>query len=109
MPGVVQERYCRENNSILNQLKEQGLGCLSRDARCDSPRHNAKYLTYSFMDLITNKIPALTIIQVTEAKNSNNVEKVNFIKGLKFLKANRVTVDQITRQTFTNQKTPEGK
>ena len=61
MGGVVQERYCREKNSILNQLKEQSLYCLSGDGRCGSSRHNAKYLTYSFMDQITNKIVAVTI------------------------------------------------
>ena len=95
LAGVVQERYCTENNSILYQLKEQGSGRLSREGRCDSPRHNAKYLTNSFMDLNTNKIAALTTTQVTEAKNSINVEKVVFIKRLKFLRANAVTVDQI--------------
>ena len=91
MAGVVQEKYCRENNSLLNQLKEQGLGRLSGGGSCDSPRHNAKYLTYTFMDQITNKIAAMTITQVTEARNSNNVEKAGFIKGLKFLRANGVT------------------
>ena len=30
---------------------------------------------------ITNKIAAMTITQVTEAKNSYNMEKVGFIKG----------------------------
>ena len=96
MAGVVQERYCRENNSILNHLKEQGSCRLNEDGRCDSPGHNAKYLTYSFMDQITNKIAAMTITQVTEAKNTNNMEKVGFIKELKFLRTNGVTVDQIT-------------
>ena len=76
MAGVVQERYCRENNSILNQLKEQDSCRLSGDGSCDSPGHNAKYLTYSFMDQITNKIAAMTITQVTEVKNSNDMEKV---------------------------------
>ena len=36
LADVVQERYCRESNSILNQLKEQGLCSLSGDGRCDS-------------------------------------------------------------------------
>ena len=71
LTGVVQERYCRENNSILNHLKEQGSCRQSGDGRCDSPEHNAKYLIYS-----------MTITQVTEAKKSNNMEKVGFIKGL---------------------------
>ena len=84
MAGVVQENYCRENNSILNQLKEQGSCRLSGDGRCDSPGHNAKYSTYSFMDQITNRIAVMTITHVTEAK------------GLKFLRTNGVTRDQIT-------------
>ena len=96
MAGFVQERYCRENNLILNQLKEQGLFHLSGDGRCDSPRHNANYLTYSFLDQITTKIVATIITQVTEAKNSNNMEKVRFIKGLKFSRTNGVIVDEIT-------------
>ena len=48
------------------------------------------------MDQITNKIAAMTITQVTEAKNSNNMEKVGFIKGFKFLRTNGVSFDQIT-------------
>jgi len=39
---------------------------LSGDGRCDSPVHNAKYLTYSFMDKNTNKILAFTLTQVLE-------------------------------------------
>ena len=39
----------------------------------------------------------MTITQVTEAKNYNNMEKVGFIKGYKLKKKkNGVTVDQIT-------------
>ena len=48
------------------------------------------------MNQITNKIAAMTITQVAEAKNSNNMEKVGFIKGLKFSRTNGMTVDQIT-------------
>ena len=77
-------------------MNEQGSCRLSGDGRCDSPGHNTKYLTNSFMDQIINKIAAMTITQVTEAKNSNNMEKAGFIKGLKFLRTNGVTVDQIT-------------
>ena len=48
------------------------------------------------MDQITNKIAAMTITQSDRGQNSNNMEKVGFIKGLKFLRTNGVTVDQIT-------------
>ena len=48
------------------------------------------------MDLIANKTAALTITQVKKAKNFSNVEKVNCIKGLKFLRINGARADQIT-------------
>ena len=35
----------------------------------------------------------MIIVQVTEAKNCNNMDKVGFVKGLKFLRTNDVTVD----------------
>ena len=38
----------------------------------------------TFMDQITSKIAAMTITQMTEVKNSNNMEKVGFIKGFRF-------------------------
>ena len=112
MAGVIQEKYCRENNSILNQLNEQGSWRLRGDGKCDSPGLNAKYLTYSFMDRITNKIDAMTITQVTEVKRSNNMQKVGFIKGLKFFRTNGGTVDhkitgghsQIKKHTRENKK-----
>ena len=50
------------------------------------------------MDLITSKIAALTLTQVTEAKKYNNVDKTNVIEGHKFLRRNGVTVDQITTE-----------
>ena len=56
---------------------------LSVDGRCDSPEHNAEYLTYSFMDKSRNNIGAFSLTQVTEAGNSNRMEKMGFEKTLK--------------------------
>ena len=39
---------------------------LSGDGRCDSPGHNAKYLTYSLIDKSAFKIGAFNLTQVTE-------------------------------------------
>ena len=59
------------SKSILEEVKEKGPCYLSGDGRCDNPGHNAKYLTYSFMDKNANKIVA----QVSDAGNSNRMEK----------------------------------
>ena len=42
-------------------MKQAKLIDLSGDGRCDSPGHDAKYLTYPFMDKSTNKIGAFSL------------------------------------------------
>ena len=63
------------SKSILEEVKEKGPCYLSRDGRCNSPGRNAKYLTYYFIDKNTNKIVAFSLIQVSDAGNSNRMEK----------------------------------
>ena len=58
-------------------MKRRGNCCLSGDGRCDSPGHNSKYLTYSFM------------------------EKKGFIKRLQMYKDENITSTQITTDHHT--------
>ena len=81
--GVVNDRWIREKTFILDSLKQRKSILLSGDGRCDSPGHNAKYLTYSFLDQSTGKIATLSLTQVTEAGNSNRMELIGFKKDLK--------------------------
>ena len=56
LDGVVSERYRRESNSILNQLKEQGSCHLSGNGRCDTLGHNAtEKVTEKVLFLNANK------------------------------------------------------
>ena len=71
---------------IYNDIKKHSVYDLNGDGRSDSPGHNAKYLTYSFMDKITNRVFAFSLTQVTEAGNSNRMEKVGFKKLLSKVK-----------------------
>lgn len=90
------EAYNKESRSILANLRLNGPCLISGDGRCDTPGHNAKYLTYSMLDQKSNRIVTMSMRQVTEAGNSNNMEKMGFIKTLKTLKKNNVEVKQIT-------------
>ena len=38
---------------------------LAGDGRCDSPGHNAKYGTYSVMEVTTEKIVDFSVVQVS--------------------------------------------
>ena len=82
-------------------MKRKGDYCLSGDGRCDSPGHNAKYSTYSFTDKETGKIAAMSLIQVSEVDNSNQMEKRGFIKTLQMFKDENITPRQITTDCHT--------
>ena len=77
-------------------MKKHGVYHLSGDGRCDSHGRNAKYLTYSLMDKCTNRILAFSLTQVTEAGNSNRMEKVGFKKVLSTVKGDGIIPSQIT-------------
>ena len=51
----------------------------------------------------------MTVTQVTEAENSNNMEKFGFIKSLKFLRSKKVKVGQITTDRHTQIRKYRGK
>ena len=88
--------YIEKSKAILEDMKHTKWIDLSGDGRCDSPVHNAKCLTYSFMDMSTNKIGAFSQTQFTEAGNSNRMEKIGFEKALKSLKDEGIVPEQIT-------------
>lgn len=95
--GVVNKTFNSKSKAITEEMKTQpGVVRLSGDGRCDSPGHNAKYMTYSFMDRNTNRIATFSLTQVTEAGNSNRMEKMGFIKALTSLKTQGINPEQIT-------------
>ena len=61
LTGIVNKNYINMSKSISEEEKEIGPFYLNGDGRCDSPDHNAKYLTYSFMNKNTNKIVAFSL------------------------------------------------
>jgi len=101
LTGIVQRNYDKMSKCILEEVKKVRFIQLSGDGRCDSPGHNAKYLTYSFMDKMSNKIINFSLTQVTEAGNSNRMEKVGFIKSLNFLKKEGIMPDEVTTDRHT--------
>ena len=94
--GVVNEPWLNEKRVIISELQNQSECKISGDGRCDSPGHNAKYLTYSLLDQSSNRIITMSVVQVTEAKNSNRMEKLAFTRALEDLERNCIEVIQVT-------------
>ncbi|XP_047136733.2 uncharacterized protein LOC124813552 [Hydra vulgaris] len=66
------------------------------DGRCDSPGHNAKYCTYTFLELESGCVVDTTFIPVTEVTNSNCMEKAGFIHLLKKFKKAGLNISVIS-------------
>ncbi|KAJ8311197.1 hypothetical protein KUTeg_011260 [Tegillarca granosa] len=66
--------------NLFEEIKETGVALrLGGDARCCSPRHTAKYGSYSLIDLTKAKILDIQLVQSNEVKNSYSME----LEGLK--------------------------
>ena len=96
LAGIVNKNYLQMNAKLIERLIDEGACLLSGDGRCDSPGYNAKYLTYSLMDQKTNEIIAFSLTQVSEAGNSNRMEKLGFQKTLHEIKENNLVIRQLT-------------
>ena len=80
---------------MLSTLQNKGV-YLSGDGRCDSPGHNAKYLTYSLYDQTTNRVIGFSLTQVSEVENSNRMEKQGLMKVLADIKRKNIDIKQLT-------------
>ena len=71
--SVIQEAWELEREGVTLELKEVGQVTLAGDSRCDTPGHNAKYGSYSLMDVdgqwrrATNRIVSMELVQVLQA------------------------------------------
>ena len=57
--GVANEAWLNEQGGILNVIKKEDSCCLSGDDRCDSPEHNAKYVSIHFLSTYPIKLQDL--------------------------------------------------
>ena len=78
--GVANEAWVNEEKEVVSKISQPHPCLFSGVGRCDSPGHNAKYLTYTFLEHSINKIVAMSLTQFTECGNSNTMEKYGFQK-----------------------------
>lgn len=68
---------------------------LGGDGRCCSPGHTAKYLSYTLMDLKTNKIIDTQLVQKNEVKNSYAMELEGLKRGLARLQEEQIAISHL--------------
>ena len=95
MFGVTNEAWDKEQVIIFPNSDEKEL-ILCGDRSCDSPGHNAKYLTYFLYDQIQKKVVAISLTQVTEVGSSNRMGKAGLIKTLQEVKGKEHKIERLT-------------
>ena len=60
---------------VMQELVNKSATNLNGYGCCDSPRHNAKYGTYTLIDDDTCKVVAFSVVQVSEVTSSNTMEE----------------------------------
>ncbi|XP_040358693.2 uncharacterized protein LOC115313580 [Ixodes scapularis] len=94
---AIERVWIREQQSLL-QARQGKTVRLAGDGRYDSPGYSAKFMTYTFMEMETNKILHYVQVQLGESpevKSSNAMELHGCAKGLTFFKEEDVTVEAL--------------
>ncbi|KAF0023438.1 hypothetical protein F2P81_024068 [Scophthalmus maximus] len=93
-PAIV-HKWKKAQGGMLEQLSEQQNVILGGDLRADLHGHSAKFGTYSMMDLKSNTIIDLQLVQSNEVDGSYHMEKEGLKRSLALLEAHGVTMDSI--------------
>ena len=94
---VVKTTWKQQQQQIFSELKARQVGAvLAGDGRCDSPGHWAKYCTYTFLDVESQKVVDFDVVSVSQVANSNQMEKKGFVTTLGNIEANGIKVDIIS-------------
>ncbi|KAF4111800.1 uncharacterized protein LOC131543092 isoform X2 [Onychostoma macrolepis] len=94
-PAVI-HKWNEDQNVHLHYLSQNKIVILSGDMRADSPGHSAKYGSYTMMDLQTNNIVDVQLVQQSnEAGGSYHMEKEGLRRSLDRVEESGVKLDCI--------------
>ncbi|XP_021342022.1 uncharacterized protein LOC110454168 isoform X2 [Mizuhopecten yessoensis] len=86
--------WSANQREMFEQRAGQSL-VLGGDGRCDSPGFSAKYGSYSLMDLNTNEVLDVQLVQSNEVKSSTHMELEGLKRGLEQLNEDDIQVDTL--------------
>ncbi len=78
---VIEKTWAEEQNAVLSSMKSREV-VLCGDGQCDSPGHCAKYCTYTFIDVESQKVADFKVISCTQVSSSNSMEIRGFKEAL---------------------------
>jgi len=91
---VVESCFQQEQDALLSVFADESVWLLG-DGQCDSPGHNAKYLTYTTMEEETQLILATKVVSVGEVANSNAMEVEGLHRCIEEVQAHHISIDGV--------------
>ncbi|XDV52549.1 hypothetical protein PO909_021269 [Leuciscus waleckii] len=93
-PAIIY-KWNEEQNLQLHYLSQNKNVILGGDMRADSPGHSAKYGSYTMMNLQTNNIIDIQLVQSNEVGGSYHMEKEGLRRSLDLLEESSIKLDCI--------------
>ncbi|XP_064191596.1 uncharacterized protein LOC135254919 [Anguilla rostrata] len=85
-------KWKTDQEELLQSLRQKETVSFAGDMRADSPGHSAKYGCYSMMELDSNVIVDIQMVQSNEVGGSGRMEKEGLKRSLQFLEESGLTV-----------------
>lgn len=92
---TVSTQWKLEQDKVIREVSESGPASLCGDTWADSPGHSAKYGNYAMMDLKSNKVIDIQLIQRKVKGKNESMEKEGFMRSLSMLEEKGVKVQAI--------------
>ncbi|XP_041916195.1 uncharacterized protein LOC121680718 [Alosa sapidissima] len=92
-PAIVTKWKASQDDMLLRLSRENAI--IGGDMRADSPGHSAKFGSYTVMDLKTNTVIDVQLVQSNEVGGSYHMEKEGLKRSLALLNERKVTLDCI--------------
>ncbi|XP_052472998.1 uncharacterized protein LOC128029320 isoform X3 [Carassius gibelio] len=93
-PAVI-HHWKATQDVILQSLSQEEKVIVGGDMRADSPGHSAKYGSYATMDLRTNTVVDIQLVQSNEVGGSCHMEKEGLKRSLALLESRGINLDCI--------------
>ncbi|XP_062393824.1 uncharacterized protein LOC134082194 isoform X2 [Sardina pilchardus] len=94
-PAIVHKWKMDQHDNFQHQLRLGGVVAVGGDMRADSPGHSAKFGSYSLMNLESNTIMDIQLVQSNEVGGSYHMEKEGLKRCLDHLELNGLKVEYI--------------
>lgn len=94
-PTVLSLWHTHQLELIHQLVLRSGEVVVGGDMRADSPGHCAKYGSYTMLEVRSNRIIDVQLVQSNEVGGSGRMEKEGLIRSLEFLESSGLSVDAI--------------